>query len=122
MSLDTQTLAPGELRLPNARFDRLYDLAAVLRSKNAGPLYLTFDIIFDDLATYRRVAESGVLTPELISELYDLPAGEVQIMPFEAARAIKITIPRTGPTSGAPGDRDVYGAQQHVPLIDIRIP
>ncbi len=108
--------------LPNARGDRLYDLAEVLRSKNAGPLLITFDVILPDAATYRRVVESEALTPELIARLYDLPAGDVQIMTFEAANAIKITIPRKGPTSGAPGDRDVYGAQQHVPLIDILIP
>lgn len=107
---------------PNARGDRLYDLAEVLRSKNAGPLLITFDVILPDAATYRRVVESEVLKPELIARLYDVPAGDVQIMAFEAANAIKITIPRKGPTSGAPGDRDVYGAQQHVPLIDIRIP
>lgn len=115
MPLDTHAL-------PNARGDRLYDLAEVLRSKNAGPLLITFDIILPDADTYRRVVESEVLTSELIATLYDLPARDVQIMAFEAANAIKITIPRTGPTSGAPGDRDVYGAQQHVPLIDIRIP
>ncbi|MBN9261051.1 MAG: DUF4387 domain-containing protein [Hyphomicrobium sp.] len=108
--------------LPNARGERLYDLAEVLRSKNAGPLLITFDVILPDAATYRRVVESEVLTPELIGRLYDLPPADVQIMAFEAANAIKITIPRTGPTSGAPGDRDVYGAQQHVPLIDILIP
>ena len=108
--------------LPNARGERLYDLAEVLRSKNAGPLLVTFDIILPDAATYRRVVESEVLTPQLVGTLYDLPPGDVQIMTFEAANAIKITIPRKGPTSGAPGDRDVYGAQQHVPLIDILIP
>lgn len=106
----------------NARPQRLYDLAEVMRSKNAGPLYLTFDLIFSDHGAYSRVADSGVLTPELIAGLYALPASQVQIVPFAAAHAIKITIPRTGPTSGAPGDRDVYGAQQHVPLIDIMIP
>ena len=66
--------------------------------------------------------DSEVLQPALIGSLYDLPPDDVQITPFEAANAIKITIPRRGPTSGAPGDRDVYGAQQHVPLIDILIP
>jgi len=108
--------------LPNARGDRLYDLAEVLRSKNAGPLLITLDIILPDAGTYRRVIDSEMLTPELIAHLYGLPPADVQIMAFAAANAIKITIPRVGPTSGAPGDRDVYGAQQHVPLIDIRIP
>ncbi|WP_144113835.1 DUF4387 domain-containing protein [Paraburkholderia sp. BCC1886] len=102
--------------------DTIYDLAEVMRSKNAGPLYLTFDMIFPDAPTYRRVLDSGVLTPELVSALYPVVASDVSIVSFDAANAIKITIPRTGPTSGAPGDRDVYGAQQHEPLIGIRIP
>lgn len=110
------------MMVTNSTPERLYDLAEVVRSKNAGPLYLTFDLIFADHGSYSRVADSGVLTSELIGELYDLDAHDVQIVPFAAAHAIKITIPRTGPTSGAPGDRDVYGAQQHVPLIDIMIP
>jgi hypothetical protein len=40
-------------------------------------------------------------------------------MPFERVRAIKITIPRTrSSTAAAPAfDRDVYGAQQHGPLV-----
>lgn len=105
-----------------ARGDRIYDLAEVMRSKNAGPLYLTFDLIFPDSRVYRRVLDSGVLTAELVSALYDVGETFVSIVSFDAANAIKITIPRTGPTSGAPGDRDVYGAQQHEPLIGIRIP
>jgi hypothetical protein len=104
-----------------ARGERLYDLAEVMRSKNAGPLYLTFDMIFPNAAVYRRVLDSGVLTPELVSALYDVHSDAVSIVGFDAANAIKITIPRTGPTSGAPGDRDVYGAQQHEPLIGVRI-
>ena len=43
------------------------------------------------------------------------------IIPYDVAYAIKITIPRLVP-SGDPGDTDVYGAQQHAPLLDIEIP
>ena len=52
-----------------------------------------------------------------------LAPAEVSIIPFEHALAIKITVPRTIGTrgSGSPGDRDVYGAQQHGPLLDIPI-
>ena len=102
--------------------DRIYDLAEVLRSKNAGPLYLTIDMIFPSAPVYQRVLDSSVLTPELVSALYEVEAREVAIVAFPAANAIKITMPRVGPTSGAPGDRDVYGAQQHEPLIGVRIP
>ena len=100
----------------------LYDLAEVLRSKNAGPLHITLDLLFADEATYKRVADSEALTPGVVSELYEMEAEDVKIVHFDAANAIKITMPRKGPTSGAPGDRDVYGAQQHGPLIGLMIP
>ena len=51
-----------------------------------------------------------------------MEAEDVKIVHFDAANAIKITMPRKGPTSGAPGDRDVYGAQQHGPLLGLMIP
>jgi hypothetical protein len=102
--------------------ERLYDLAEVLRSKNAGPLFITLDLLFPDAATCRRVAESEALSPGAVAALYGVRPEDVRIVYFDAANAIKVTIPRVGPTSGAPGDRDVYGAQQHVPLLGLMIP
>jgi hypothetical protein len=102
--------------------ERIYDLAEVFRSKNAGPLHITFDLLFADKATYRRVAGCESLRPEVIAQLYGLEAADVKIVYFDAANGIKVTIPRKGPTSGAPGDRDVYGAQQHTPLLNLMVP
>lgn len=99
----------------------LYELAAVLRSKNAGPFEITFDIMFDDDATYRRVRDAGVLEPARIAQRYGVPAASVRVIPFERVRAIKVTLPRTSGArgSGSAGDRDVYGAQQHGPLATL---
>ena len=49
--------------------ERLYDLAEVLRSKNAGPLHITLDLLFADEATYKRVADSEALTPGVVSRV-----------------------------------------------------
>ena len=100
---------------------RLVDLADVLRSKNAGALLITLDIIFEDEATYTRVQGSGVITQALIADLYGVSHNEVSIIPYDVAYAIKITLPRLYP-SGQFGDSDIYGAQQHAPLLDIEIP
>ena len=35
--------------------DTLQNLAKVIRSKNAGPFEITFDVIFDEAAVYERV-------------------------------------------------------------------
>jgi len=101
---------------------KLADLAQVLRSKNAGPFELTFDIIFSDQRTFQLVKDSGVITRELVARLYHLPLEHVLHLVFlPAARAIKATIVRPV-ASGSVGDTDVYGAQQHVPWFDVEIP
>jgi hypothetical protein len=101
---------------------RLYDLAKVLRSKNAGPFELTLDVMFDDEETYQIVKRSGVINKELVCKLYRVPPEDVyHVVFFDAALGIKITIKRPV-DSGGIGDADVYGAQQHAPLIDVMIP
>jgi hypothetical protein len=99
----------------------LAELTRVLRSKNAGALLCTMDLMFEDLATYEHVRDSGVINPTLIASLYHVSHNEVSIIPYDVAFAIKITVPRLVP-SGSFGDTDIYGAQQHGPLLDIEIP
>ena len=53
---------------------KLGELARLIRSKNAGPFELTFDIMFDDAAAFERVRASGALSRELIACIYRLPA------------------------------------------------
>lgn len=100
---------------------RLADLAKVVRSKNAGALLYTLDVMFDEEAVYQRVRDSGVINAERIADLYQVSHNQVAIIPYDVAYAIKITIPRPQ-ASGAPADNDVYGAQQHAPLLDLDVP
>jgi hypothetical protein len=97
------------------------ELASVVRSKNAGALYYTLDVMFADEASYNKVIASKVLNETRISELYQLSANAVQVINYDVAYAIKITIPRDYP-SGDPACNDVYGAQQHAPLLGIEVP
>lgn len=100
----------------------ILDLANVIRSKNAGPFELTFDILFDDAAKYERVKRSGVITRQLIARLYNISENTVLVCrPYDPAMAFKITI-RRPIGSGDLGESDVYGCQQHVPLTTIDIP
>jgi hypothetical protein len=99
----------------------LNELTSVLRSKNAGALLCTMDLMFEEVGTYERVRDSGVLTPAYIAALYGVSDNEVSIIPYDVARAIKITVPRLVP-SGSFGDTDIYGAQQHGPLLYVEIP
>jgi hypothetical protein len=98
---------------------RLVDVASVIRSKNAGPYELTFDIIFKEKFWFDEAKRVSLINPKLISSLYNIPEADVlDIIAFEPAYAIKATIKRPM-VSGAIGESDVYGAQQHAPLLGI---
>ncbi len=100
---------------------RVRDIAKVCKSKNAGPFDLTIDVVFGDDATFERVRASGVLSPALFARLYGVDERDVLFTPYPAGRAFKATLPRLIP-AGEIGDTDVYGAQQHAPLLDVEIP
>ena len=100
---------------------RLYDYTTVMRSKNAGPFTLTIDLMFADEKTFYKVLNSPSFNIKHIAGLYKVSASMVRIYSFKQVLAIKITLPRPFASSGAPGDRDVYGSQQHFPLGDIEV-
>jgi hypothetical protein len=99
---------------------KLTDIAKVIRSKNAGPTTLTLDILFNDEAGYQRALKAPSLQPSAIAPLYGLRAEQVELIAYPPAIAIKISMDRTI-VAGNPGDRDVYGAQQHGPLLEIEV-
>jgi len=98
---------------------KLIDIAAVIRSKNSGPYELTLDIIFKDREWYEKVKKAKAIHPGLISKIYGLPEEKIlDIIEFDPAGAIKINLKRPI-VSGDIGDTDIYGAQQHAPLLGI---
>lgn len=99
---------------------KLIELAQVIRSKNAGPTALTIDLLFADEEGYRRALGAPALAAPSVAALYGLRPEQVRILPYPPARAIKIVLERTR-VAGDPGDRDVYGAQQHGPLLGLEI-
>jgi Domain of unknown function (DUF4387) len=99
---------------------KLSDIAQVIRSKNAGPRRLTLDVMFGSDADYQRVLQSDALSAEAVGRLYHVPAEAVTIIPYPVGRAIKIVMGRRI-MAGDPGDYDVYGAQQHAPLLGVEL-
>lgn len=101
---------------------KLTEVAEVIRSKNSGPYELTLDIIFREWETYRRARDLGVISRQLIARLYRVDEDQViSVIGFDPAKAIKATIVRPRP-SGSLGETDVYGAQQHAPLLTLELP
>ncbi|TXK80031.1 DUF4387 domain-containing protein [Paenibacillus sp. N3.4] len=100
---------------------KLYDAAVVLRSKNSGPFEITVDALFNDPAVYYRIKDSGLINEEMIAKLYNItPENIMHIVFFDQALGFKVTFARKI-SSGTFLDRDVYGAQQHAPLMNLEI-
>ena len=99
---------------------KLIDYTKMLRSKNAGPLWLTMDLGFESKSQMIKILESGVLQPKTIAELYDVQEELVKIIPYPVVNAIKITIPRKC-ASGDLTDSDIYGCQQHMRLANLEV-
>ena len=107
-------------RPPSSETVGLRELALVVRSKNAGPTVLTLDLFMKDAAAYQRALASPALQPDAVARLYDAPASEVSRHLLPELHAIKFSLPRAI-CAGTPGDGDVYGAQQHGPLLELRL-
>lgn len=100
---------------------KLWKLARLVRSKNAGPFVLTFDVMFESDETYRRVRDAGVLCPAVVSRLYGTPLEDIRFFHCDNALAIKFSIPRAV-VSGDLNDGDVFGGQQYAPILDLEVP
>lgn len=98
---------------PAATPDTLGDLATEIRSKNAGPFWITLEAFMRDSAGY--AAAEALMTAERISDLYGVPAQGVQIYRIPELNVVKASFPR--PVSQASlHDRDIHAGQHHVPL------
>jgi hypothetical protein len=98
----------------------LGDVAASIRSKNAGPFWVTVDIFLGDDVAYDRVARSCLTDPAVIADLYRIDPQSVLIFCLPALRAVKVSFPR--PTiQGSLDDRDMHAGQQYVPLLHVDV-
>jgi hypothetical protein len=97
----------------------LGDLADQVRSKNAGPFWLTLEAFLPDDQSY-RIADA-LITAEAVAVLYHVAPGDLQIFRIPWLRVIKISFPRPV-AQGSLRDRDMHAGQQHVPLARLSVP
>ena len=75
-------------------------------------------MLLKDDAIFTALQQADIINKKTIAGLYRIPEADVlSIVWFPNARAVKATIVRPLP-SGGMGERDVYGAQQHAPLVN----
>jgi hypothetical protein len=101
---------------------RLLDMAAVIRSKDAGVNRLTFDIVFTSGENYEAALHSNVFCKDNIARILNLAPERVFGTFFvDSCNAIKISIDRPN-ISGSTDERDVFGSQQQAAIEYMNIP
>ena len=99
---------------------KLGKLARLIRSKNAGPFWVTFDIMFANDEDFESVVSAKILTKNWIARKYQVQEDSVIFLGIFAARAIKFSFPRPR-IQGDPGETDMYSGQQYAPLMDLEV-
>ncbi|MGW4873175.1 DUF4387 domain-containing protein [Streptomyces chartreusis] len=99
----------------------LADLAHEIRSKNAGPFWVTMELFMRDADGYRIAADESFLNERTVARLYDVDEEGIQIFRIPSLNVVKISFPR--PVSQASlFDRDIHSGQHHVPLAVLPVP
>src|ERR1700744_3637852 len=88
-----------------------------IRSKNAGPFWVTVDFFFNSPESFGRYAHSPSLGPQLFASLYDTTPDLVKHFPIENLSVLKVSYPRAHPQGWA-GERDMHQGQSFVRLLE----
>jgi len=97
---------------------QLQDIVQEVRSKNAGPFWVTLEIFCTDDETFNRIKASPNLTKEKIAELYQVNSESMKRFDLETIRVIKYSFPRKNP-SGHKYENDMHFGQQYVRLAEV---
>jgi len=97
---------------------RLGNIVEKIRSKNAGPFWLTIDIFCGGTAAFNTVS-SGLHTAAIAKAFHTNPA-QFKRFDIAALNVIKISLPRPE-IQGSAKDRDMHGASFAALLADLEI-
>lgn len=97
---------------------RLADKVVKVRSKNAGPFWVTLDVFCGSADVFHTVRAQ--LTADRVAALYQQPVAVLKRFEIEDIYALKFSLPRPV-IQGSREDRDMHGAQYAVLLAELEI-
>ena len=89
-----------------------------IRSKNAGPFWLTIDAFCNNVEDTERVAAAFENNRAKIAADFQVKSEDLQIYCLKNIFVAKISLPRV-PIEGSRNERDMHVGQQYVSLLDI---
>lgn len=99
---------------------KLKDVCRYVRSKNAGPFWVTVDLFFDGPDTYARYCNHPAIGREAVARLYEVDVEHVKRFTVDSLNVVKISYPRPQPQGGRV-ERDMHSGQQFVPLLEVEL-
>jgi hypothetical protein len=99
---------------------KLREVCRTVRSKVAGPFWVTTDLFFDSKENYDRYMQSPAISAENIAEIYGVKAEQVMHFPVPDLNMIKISFPRPVPQGGFE-ERDLHSGQQYTYMLDLEM-
>lgn len=97
---------------------KLGQIAQKVRSKNAGPFWLTIDIFCGDANAYAHIVEG--LSSAQVAKIFDAEPQLIKRFDIPDLNVVKFSLPRPK-TQGAAADRDIHGASWAALLAELEI-
>ena len=98
----------------------LADVTRHVRSKNAGPFWVTVDLFFKDQGAFQAHKNDPALSPELFGRCFGADASQVKVFQVPSLNVVKISYPRPRP-QGWHGERDMHAGQQYASLLGLEL-
>ena len=99
---------------------RVKDVCRHIRSKNAGPFWVTFDLFFNSQDMFEKHKDDPALGPQLFAETFGTDPELVRYFPVPTLGMMKISYPRPSPQGGKT-ERDMHSGQQFVRILDVEL-
>lgn len=99
---------------------KLSDVCSYVRSKNAGPFWITLDLTFLDRESYDRYSTSSALQPAAIGARFDVDPEQIKCFFIPTLNVVKVSYPRRKPQGGIL-ERDMHGGQQYLRILDVEL-
>ena len=96
----------------------LRGIAVKIRSKNAGPFWLTIDIFCGSESAYSRVVKG--LDTARVAAVFDANSQDLKRFDMPDLNVVKFSLPRPQ-VQGAINDRDMHGASWAALIADLKI-
>jgi len=99
---------------------KVSELCRHVRSKNAGPFWVTVDFFFRETTDFQRYKRSKAFSPDLVKEIFGAEPETAKVFAVDRLAVIKLSFVRPNPQAWL-GERDMHSGQLFARLLDLDV-